>query len=101
MNYMEHPDFDTVVDALAKSLRRSMNLVIDNLGIHVKLDELESWSEYVSLRDKMHTGFTSTWLYRFLFPGRYKRLYRAYLDVQLVIQQELLVAVIDKGKNEG
>jgi len=57
---------------------------------------MESWGEYERLRRKMYGGFTSTYLYRLLFPRRYKRLYRAYIDAQLAVQQEFINKVLRK-----
>jgi len=94
---MEHPDYDDAVDALAEGIREGTRLVIDCLGIRVNLAELESWGEYALLRRKMYGGFTSTRLYRLLFPHRHRRLYRAYIDAQLNVQQEFLVKVLDSS----
>lgn len=91
---MEHPDYDAAVDALAEGVRNQTRLIIDCLGIRVKLADLESWGEYELLRRKMHGGFTGTRLYRSLFPRRYRRLYQAYLDAQLRVQQEFLNEVL-------
>jgi hypothetical protein len=93
---MEHPDYATAVDALAEGIRNQTRLVIDCLGIRVNLAEMESWGEYERLRRKMHGGFTSTPLYRFLFPRRYRRFYRAYINAQLRIQQEFINKVLAK-----
>lgn len=90
---MDHPDYATVVDALAEGIR-DQRLIIDCLGIRVKLAELESWDEYERLRRKMYSGFTSTRLYKLLFHRHYKRLYQAYIDAQLEMQQELLGKVL-------
>jgi hypothetical protein len=90
-NYMERPDYTAAVDALAEGIREGTRRIIDCLGIRV---ELESWGEYERLRRKMYGGFTSTRLYRLLFPRRYKRLYRAYIDAQLEMQHEFLVKVL-------
>jgi hypothetical protein len=93
-DYMTHPDYAAAVDALAEGIREGTRRIIDCLGIRVELAELESWGEYERLRRKMYGGFTSTRLYRLLFPRRYKRLYRAYIDAQLEMQHEFLVKVL-------
>jgi hypothetical protein len=93
-NYIEYPDYAAAVDALAEGVREGTRRIIDCLGVRVRLAELESWGEYERLRRKMHGGFTSTRLYRFLFPRRYRQLYRAYIDAQLKMQQEFLIKVL-------
>ena len=97
---MEHPDYATAVDALSEGVRESTRRIIDCLGIRTNLAELESWGEYERLRRKMRDGFTGTRLYRLLFPGRYKRLWRAYIDAQLEMQQEFLEKVLTE-RNPG
>lgn len=92
---MEHPDYASAVDALAEGVREGTRRIIDCLGIRVNLADLESWGEYEHLRRKMHGGFTGTRLYRLLFPRRYRRLYRTYIDAQLRVQQEFLNKVLD------
>lgn len=84
------------INDLCEGTREGTRRIIDSLGIRIALAELESWNEYERLRRKIHTGFTSTWLYRFLFPHRYKRLYRAYIDARLEIQQEFLCKVLKR-----
>jgi hypothetical protein len=93
-DYMSHLDYAVAVDALAEGVREGTRRIIDCLGIRVELAELESWGEYERLRRKMYSGFTSTRLYRLLFPRRYRWLYRAYIDAQLEMQQEFLVKVL-------
>lgn len=93
-DFISHPDYATVVTALAQGVKQSTELILDNLGIKTKLSSLPSWDEYVALRRKMENGFTSTRVYRFLFPGRHRRLWEAYIDAQERIQQELLTEVL-------
>ena len=91
---MEHPDYAAIVDALLGAVREGTRRIIDCLGIHVNLAELKSWDEYERLRRKMRGGFTGTRLYRLLFPRRYRRLWRAYIDAHLRVQQEFLERVL-------
>ena len=91
---MEHPDYAAAIDALAEGVREGTRRIIDCLGIRVALAELESWGEYERLRRKMRGGFTGTRLYRLLFPRRYRRLWQAYIDAQLKVQQEFLDRVL-------
>ncbi|KPK86873.1 MAG: hypothetical protein AMJ81_00170 [Phycisphaerae bacterium SM23_33] len=95
---MEHLDYDAAVDALAEGIKKGTRVIIESLGIRIQLKSLPSWSEYAALKKKMYGGPTSTRLYRFLFPGRYRQFYRAYIDAQLKIQQELLAKVLGEGE---
>ena len=93
-DFTSHLDYAVVVSALAKGIKQSTTLIIDQLGIKIEMSSLPSWDEYAALRHKMANGFTSTRMYRLLFPRRYRRLYLAYLDAQEKIQQELLDKVL-------
>jgi len=89
------------VDMLAEMIRNhqdEVELLIENLGITIRLADLQGWPEYAELREKMHSGFTSTRLYRLLFPKRHRRLWQSFIAAQLDLQQDFWTAVLEAGE---
>jgi len=98
-DYISNPLHAQLADVLAEIIRSNQSTYIwGNLGITISLADLPSWDNYAELRQKMYSGFTSTLLYRLLFPKRYKRLWQSFIAAQMDLQQDFLTAALEAGK---